>query len=163
MVYKKEVIVPLFLFLLFRPCRSCHHSRQTKDGSLRRRLSANGRAFWQLWRWRSPLTLAVAVLDRILRLFSSVARRDGGCVPRVSSRHHRGALAVFQHLQHLYNVPRQEFVFYLQLRHFILPTLQDYLLPLATDLESLFLRLKSVKGFVLKCCCLFRCNSSHAL
>lgn len=32
-----------------------------------------------------------------------------------------------------------------------LATLHDYLLPVVADLESLFLRLKPVKGFVLKC------------
>lgn len=112
---------------------------------------------------RSPLALTVAALDGIPRPFSFAARQDGGWVPRVSSPHHQGALASFQHLQRLYNVPQQEFAFYLQLRHFLLATLQDYLLPLATDLESLFLRLKSVKGFVSERCCLFDCNNSHAL
>lgn len=111
---------------------------------------------------RSPPALTIAVLHLNLCLFSFATRWDVGCVPCVSGLHHQGALASFQHLRCLYNVSRQEFVFYLQLKHFLLATLQDYLLPLATDLESLFLRLMSVKGFVLKCCCLFHCNNSDA-
>lgn len=100
---------------------------------------------------RSPLALIVSLVAQNLQFVFLCCLAGQGCVPRVSSLlHHQGALASFQHLQNLYDVPQQEVVFYLQHRQFFLATLPDYLLLLATDLESLLLRWKSLTGFVLR-------------
>lgn len=76
----------------------------------------------------------------------------------------RGALAPFQRLRRLYNVPRQEFAFYLQLRRFLLAA-PTRLSPTTGDRPRIsFPQIKVCKrDLFLRRCCLFGCNNSHAL